>query len=434
MKKRLMHNLGLKILSVVLATFIWLIMVNVSNPLMTETQTVAVQVLNADVLEDAGLTYELLGRDTVTVSYKIHVRDQNRVDAEDFTAHVDLAQLYDVTGAVPVQVEIANLSARQFLSGETLTVTPSVIRIQTEPLQTKSFSLEARTDGEVENGYAVGEISMSPSVVYATGAESEIGQISSIGFEVNVEGANADLQGQSEIHFYDANGNELDELENTVSLSVSSVNYNVTILRVKELTLDFQVEGTVASGYRFTGVTCDVQTILVEGLRSSLANLSTLTIPGDVLNVNGAVQDVVTMVDLSDYLPPDIRVVGGGPAQVMVTMMVEPLETRTFTYDVGQIDMLGLSDQYRYAFNEQQIELRIRGLKDDLDRLTPGDIKASMALNGLGSGEHQIELSVVLPEGFDFIGPASVRIKIEQIIEETTALESSQEERTEARE
>ena len=419
MKKMLTHNLGLKILAVVLAVFTWLIMVNASNPLMTDTQSIPVEVINEDVLKDAGLTYELVGRDTVTVSYKVHVRDEHRISAGDFTAYADLAQLYDVTGAVPVQVE-ASRTARQFLASDVLTVSPMVVQIQTEKIQTKLFDLTARTEGDLEDDHAVGGISVSPSVVYVTGAESVIGQISSAGIEINIDGANTEVQGQAEIHFYDANDNILDGLGDTVSLSVSEASYTVTVLDVKDLVLDFQVTGSAANGYRFTGVTSDVQTVSVEGLRSALAELTTLTVSGEALNVEGAVQDVSLTED--------------SPVQAVVTMTVEPLETMPFTYDVGQIDMLGLSGRYRYVFADQQMELRIRGLAEDLESLRAADIDAAMDLNGLGPGEHQVTLSVTLPDGFEFIGPASVTIRIEEDAEVTQPATPSSEEETTASE
>lgn len=65
MKERLTNNLGLKILSVVIAVFMWLIMVNVSNPLVSDSQEVTVDMINAEVLEKSNLTYEIIGKKTV---------------------------------------------------------------------------------------------------------------------------------------------------------------------------------------------------------------------------------------------------------------------------------------------------------------------------------------------------------------------------------
>ncbi len=75
MKERLTNNLGLKILSVVIAVFMWLIMVNVSNPLVSDSQEVTVDMINAEVLEKSNLTYEIIGKKTVTISYEVRIRD-----------------------------------------------------------------------------------------------------------------------------------------------------------------------------------------------------------------------------------------------------------------------------------------------------------------------------------------------------------------------
>ena len=79
MKERLTNNLGLKILAVVIAVFMWLIMVNVSNPLVTDSQEVTVDMINADVLEKSHLTYEIIGKKTVTISYEVLIRDRYRI-------------------------------------------------------------------------------------------------------------------------------------------------------------------------------------------------------------------------------------------------------------------------------------------------------------------------------------------------------------------
>ena len=64
MKERLTNNLGLKILAVMIAVFMWLIMVNVSNPLTTDSKSVTVEMINEDVLNKSNLTYEMIGKNT----------------------------------------------------------------------------------------------------------------------------------------------------------------------------------------------------------------------------------------------------------------------------------------------------------------------------------------------------------------------------------
>ena len=258
MKEKLINNLGLKILSVVIAVFMWLIMVNVSNPLVSDSQEVTVEMINAEVLEKSNLTYEIIGKKTVTISYEVRIRDRYKISASDFYVYADLAEMYDVTGSVPVKIEVNDRSVKAMIEG-TPVAKPGVVRVETEPLQKKRFYLTVNTIGQEEEGYVTGDVALNPEYIYVTGAESVIGQISSVGVELNVEGANSDMEGTTPVYFYDANGNKLNLAGEQAELNLTEVNYSMTVLKVKNLALDFQVEGKVADGYRFTGVECSIK-------------------------------------------------------------------------------------------------------------------------------------------------------------------------------
>ncbi len=429
MKEKLTHNLGLKLLSVVLAVFTWLIMVNVSNPLLTRTVTVPVEFTNVEVLTKGGLTYESLGRNTVTVSYKIHVRDESRITASDFYAYADLAQLYDVTGSIPVQVELSTYLGRSLVSAGSVTVSPAVVRIQTEPIQTKNFMLEIHElSGTAADGYAIGDVKLMPARVTATGAESVIGQISSVGVEISVEGADTDQTGTAAVHFYDANGNRLN-LAEEVELNSKQVEYTVSVLRVKDLAVDYQVSGIVAEGYRFTGVDSDIRSVSVEGLRSALANLTTLAVSGEVLDISGATQDVEVTVDLEEFLPDNISIAGGGETIAHVTLHIEPLETRQFRYETDRITLEGAREDYEYVIMSDVVMLRVRGLSEDLDMLQVGTMQAFMDVSKLERGTHQVPLHIDLEDGFDYMGPETILVHVEDLAAEAgaTAEETSEE-------
>ena len=95
MEKKLSNNLGLKILSVFLAFFVWLAVVNISNPEKPGSQEVTLEILNDDVLEASGKTYELMGdRSTVTISYKVRTLDSANIKPTDFRAYIDLSDMY----------------------------------------------------------------------------------------------------------------------------------------------------------------------------------------------------------------------------------------------------------------------------------------------------------------------------------------------------
>ncbi len=402
MKEKLLNNLGLKVASLVLAFAVWMAVVNISNPIIDDSQVVPVDVRNEDVLEDANLTYEIAGKDTVTVSYQVRTRDRSLVRASDFHAYVDLKD-YNVTGAIPITVEI-NKDKENLVKNDTITAKPMVIRIITEELQRKKFELRYDTKNEVEDGYAIGVVTLSPDSVTVEGPESQIGKINYMGIEIDVDNANADLNSVASPIFYDANGNKLTDLGDQVTVSRQEIEYHVSVLKAKNLSLNFEVSGEVAKGYRYTGVESSVKSVPVVGTKSVLASLSTLSVASDKLNVDGATSDKVVQLDLSQYLPPSTSVAREEYKNVTVKLKVEPLTTRVFTLNLKNLEMEGAEADYDYSFDKETSDVTIKGLKEDLDALTEENLNAILDVSDQEAGPHPGMLKFEVSGGFEVVG------------------------------
>ena len=101
-------------------------------------------------MEKANLTYEIVGKKTAVITYRIRTKDQYKVKPSDFRAYADLSEMYDVTGAIPVKVEVVN-NSDLFETAPTVK-SPEVIKIQTENLQTKEFTLVPNPYGKQADG------------------------------------------------------------------------------------------------------------------------------------------------------------------------------------------------------------------------------------------------------------------------------------------
>ena len=403
MKEKLTNNLGLKLLSVGLAVFAWFMVVNVVNPLVEASAEVPVEIINEDILKKANLTYEMIGKKTVTVSYEVRSRDRYRVSASDFTAYADLAYLYDVTGSIPVTVEISNRNVRSVIEGG-FNVKPAVVRIQTEELQRKKFNVIPHLSGEAEEGYDSGGVTIRPEEIYVTGAVSVIGQISSVGVEIDISDADSDVTGTGKIVLYDANGNQLPDLMNDVTLNRMEVDYQVSILKVKNVGLGFQVTGEAAEGYRFTGVDCDVKSVSVEGLKSVLASLNTIVIPEELLNIDGAAADITVEVDLIALLPDNISMAEGSATKAVITLRIEKLEQRSISFNTRDLELIGTSEDLEYHFEDEQTTVWIRGLSEDLDKLDVNSLVGQVDVSALTTaGDYEVDVYVELSEGFDWV-------------------------------
>lgn len=108
MKEKLTNNLAIKLIALFCAFFVWLAVVNVANPIKVSTREVPVTITNDQVLEQADLAYDVVGKKTAVISFKIRTKDDYKVKASDFNAYADLSEMYDVTGAIPIRVEVVN--------------------------------------------------------------------------------------------------------------------------------------------------------------------------------------------------------------------------------------------------------------------------------------------------------------------------------------
>lgn len=399
MKERLKSNLGLKILSVFLAFFVWLLVVNVSDPKQSGERSVQLEIINEDALTDAGLTYELVERATVTVDYTVHMRNSSQIQATDFRAYIDLADC-NVLGAVPVRLEVLN--HKDMVTN--VQANPSVVHVMTEPLQRKEFELRMEMKGEAADGYEVNSYALATKRVWVSGPESLVGQITAVGIEADIDGAEGDVTGTASPVFYDANGNPLN-LGEKVSVNQTEINYTVQILKVRQLALDFEVGGNVADGYRFTGIECDVKTISVVGLRSQLASVTSITIPSEVLNVEGLMEGKVVTVDVSQFLPEGVKMVtDSGDTTIHIRLDVEKLSSRIYSIDKNDIVLTGSREGYEYTFTPDTMEVTVQGLEEDLDSLDASAIKASADVSRMEAGTHPAAISFgELERGYDIL-------------------------------
>lgn len=147
------------------------------------------------------------------------------------------------------------------------------------------------------------------------------------------------------------------------------------ILKVKNLSLDFDVTGEVAGGYRYTGVECGLKSVPVVGLKSALASLNTITIPKEELDVSGARANIVKTIDLNDYLPEGVSLAGKDSSEITVTLTVEQLKERgiygphqrlpvmlgrTAPTAIGQTRERSQSGSVRFRKNLTACSLRLR--------------------------------------------------------------------------
>lgn len=395
--KTLTKNLGFKILAVVFAFILWLVVYNTDDPTITVSYTTNVTVENASVVTDMNKCYEVLNG-TNTVSFAVTAKRSvlNKLEDTDFTAVADMNRMIVNEDGDKANVPIEIISKR---SNSSLKYNEKnkYLEVSLEDLMKRRFIITADTSGKVADGYALGEVTVTnPNVLNVSGPASIVNKIDSVVATIDVDGMSMNLSDNVIPALYDADGQEIDTTK--LKLSNTTVTISAKILSVKEIPLVFSTSGVPYGDNRVVEISSKPETIKVKGSSTTLNPLSSLNIPGDVLNVSGASEDITTTIDISEYLPDGVELVNASDATVTVTVRIEAYELKKFNLSTSQINVNGLDSNYDLSFDQSTVAVTVSGLKNDLNKLNTSQLSASIDVTDLGVGTHQVKLDLNLDE------------------------------------
>ena len=416
MKEFLTKNIGLKIASVIAAILVWMIVVNISNPEIKASKQVQIEVENDDVILNAGKTYELNGNTSVTVSYSVRTRDEYKIKASDFRAYVDMKDLFDITGSVPVKVEVLN-NKDLILDAS---ANPSVVRVKVEDVIKTTKEIEYELDGQPQDGYAVGSVILSPETVSISGPASQVSQIKTVRIIIDVDGISEDLKGTAIPLYVDASGRTIDIDDTDVTVNHTTVDYTLITLIGKSVPVEYQVGGSPAQGYSYVGVEGSIKEVVIRGSKSELAEVSSIVVPASVLDLKGTKTNKQVEVDLAQFVPGNLKIVGDSVSTVV--MKVEGQQEKHFSINSTQIAVTNGMEGLEYLIEPITIGVILNGIQSDLDALDPKEILGSVDVTGMiEEGIYPVEIIFTLPAGYAVRSytPVTVKVTGEPIEKET---------------
>ena len=394
MKDKTSGNMLLRVLSVIIAIGVWLVVVNYSNPQVTRTKTVTLQIENADMFTQASKVYDLSTSDIITISYQVRTRDEYKIKSTDFRAYIDLSDVYEVTGSVPVNVEI--LENDDLIIGVPQ-ARPQVVQVEIEDLNTQEYTLTVQTTGEVAEGYTCGDIETSDTVVTVSGPASIIRQIASVGCDIDISEASEDVVVDATPVFYDAYGDRLTFRDDRITVTPETISCTAHILHGKEVAVQFSTTGTPASGYTFAGIETSRNSVAAVAKKDILDSINTIVIPSSVLNLDGLTRDRDIDIDISAYMPEGVTI--EGPSNITVRLKIEPLANRSYSLIFSQITQNNAASSYTYSISPSAVLVDVSATREDITGLTAAALNAQIDLSGMTIGTYTGVLTFSPPDG-----------------------------------
>ena len=427
MKTRLFHNIGLKAASLILGFFVWMIVVNVNDPIITRTIAgIPVTVSNSSYVESLGMSCKLKnGSDTVSVIVTGHRSVVEPLVRDDIRAVADLTQIVSMESD-PIMVPVSVTAGK--VSRENVAVSPGSIEIALEEMQNAEFVI-VPTAGDTKPSnkrYQVGELTASPESVTITGPASLIQIIDRVIAPVDATQLVSDTVVSSKLQIYDRNGAQFTDAQ-MESLKFTrtdgTISVGVDIWRViSDISLTPTYSGKPESGYRVGEITSTPSVVTVAGTDEALELLSdngnAITIPSELIDVTDAKDDFTVRVDLTQILPEDIRLADNVSTVALIAVEVLPLDSRTFEIPVSAVEQKNIAEGLSVIFRIDKIRIRIQGEDEKLETLTEKDIKLSIDFSGKKEGTFEdLEVDVDVPEGYTIVAPPTVNLEIAKTIE-----------------
>lgn len=393
MKNKLTANLGLKIASFLCAAVLWLVVTNINDPIATyRVNDVPVTIKNANLITDRGQVYEVLdGTDTVDIVTVTAPR--SIIDSLDKSNIVAEADVNDLTSVDTVAIKFSTNKYNDKL--DSIKGNIDSVKLSIEDKQTRSLPLKSITTGEVREGYMVGDVTTEQNLIRISGPQSVISRVTKAQAEVDVSGFTSAISTDSNIRFYDEDGEEI--VPDNIERSISRVRVSVDILELKKVPLTCRVTGRPAEGYDFTGeVSFSRSSVTVAARSNYLKKLDVIELPEGILDVTDATEDVTALVDINDYLPANVILAEENfQGKINAVAKVEAEQNRAVRIPVGRILFEGLPDGYEAVISEPANECSVMftGLSAVLDEITAENVTAVIDLNAWMEDEGLEELS-----------------------------------------
>lgn len=375
------HDLTLKFISLVLAIFFWIFVMDKENPIVTRTfynipVSYAGEVKDGLVISSAPKYYsniEVSGRRNSVLATK----------SDAFDLRIDLSVLNDGKN----EAEIEYIPNFNDISIDR--VSPSVVSVVLEKIIRTEKPVYYALTSSFPDSLAKSEVSIEPSQVTITGPRSLVAAVVSL--TANVDAASIADSAAFEVELIPVNS--LGERVEGVTPEVSVATVQVKSVREKSVPVVYEYEDKTGENLEFMRFIVSSGTAVIQGSPRVIDGIESLKTEKVVI------ESLETAAGTFVFVPVEGVTILNADQFKYRAEYTEYIET-DFPYPVTGIRLDGLADGYEVRFGDlSELTVRIRCEQQTAERLNAKDFRLSLDLTGLEEGEHLLKPDLHYPTG-----------------------------------
>lgn len=384
LEKALSKKSSMIILSLVLAVIVFVIIDRQNTTLLEKNAEVLYDIPLSATYNDEEYVVEGLPEtvDITLIGTKANLYLAKQLPTQD--VNVDLSDLKP-------GVHKVNLKYKQSITSVEYKLDPSEVTVvvSSKKSETRSVESDIVNLNKLDSKLAINNTKLDTDEVIIKGTEDSLAKVSTIKALINVSNMVDPKAGTNTLKdipliAYDENGAKVD-----VEMVPSKVTATIEIESPsKTVPLEIEPTGNVIFGKAIKNITSSVQKVTIYGSSKVLDNTNSIKVKIDVNNLKSNKDYTVTIKK-----PAGIREI----SEKVVTAKVE-LDDEVITELSGvKLGVVNLGSNYTAqatSENATEVTVILKGVESIIKNITPSDVEAYVDLEGLGAGDHEVEIKV----------------------------------------
>ena len=384
LEKALSKKSSMIILSLVLAVIVFVIIDRQNTTLLEKNAEVLYDIPLSATYNDEEYVVEGLPEtvDITLIGTKANLYLAKQLPTQD--VNVDLSDLKP-------GVHKVNLKYKQSITSVEYKLDPSEVTVvvSSKKSETRSVESDIVNLNKLDSKLAINNTKLDTDEVIIKGTEDSLAKVSTIKALINVSDMVDPKAGTNTLKdipliAYDENGAKVD-----VEMVPSKVTATVEIESPsKTVPLEIEPTGNVIFGKAIKNITSSVQKVTIYGNSKVLDNTNSIKVKIDVNNLKSNKDYTVTIKK-----PAGIREI----SEKVVTAKVELDDEVTTELSGVKLGVVNLGSNYTAqatSENATEVTVILKGVESIIKNITATDVEAYVDLEGLGAGDHEVEIKV----------------------------------------